>query len=213
MNFYERRIFPLLLDLVMRQEQLQEYRRKVVSSAKGQVLEIGVGSGLNFQLYDKRVEIVIGIDRSPQLLEMARRRAAAAGIRFKPVEGSATAIPLPDNAADTAVMTWTLCSIEDPLTALREVRRVLKPDGALLFVEHGLAPDLAVEQWQHWLTPLWCRVSGGCHLDRKTDELIRSAGFQITELQTQYAMGPRAFTYMYEGIARPLKNSNGQFAM
>ena len=144
---------------------------------------------------------VVGIDPSPRLLAIARRRADAAGVRAELLQGSATAIPLADSTIDTVVMTWTLCSITDPLAALREMRRVLKPDGKLLFVEHGLSPEPGIERWQHRLTPIWCHVAGGCHLDRKMDDLIRSAGFDLTDLRTEYASGPRPMTYMYLGRA------------
>ena len=203
MNLYDRYMLPPILDFVMRQDQLQEYRQAVIAAASGRVLEIGVGSGLNFSFYRKEADTVIGLDHSPRLLAMAQRRAAAAGVRAIFVQASATAIPLADNAVDTIVMTWTLCSIPDPLTALREMRRVLKPGGMLLFVEHGLSPELGVERWQHWLTPIWRRIAGGCHLDRKMDNLVRDAGFELSEIRTKYARGPRAFTYMYEGCARP----------
>ncbi len=125
-NFYDRWILPTILDLAMRQRQLEKYRREVVAAANGRVLEVGVGSGLNFSLYGKQVEIVFGIDPSPGLLAIARRRAVAAGVRAEFLQGSATAISLADNTVDTVVMTWTLCSIADPLAALREMRRVLK---------------------------------------------------------------------------------------
>ena len=197
MNLYDRYILPPMLDLVMRQAQLQEYREAVIAPARGRVLEIGVGSGLNFSFYGKEVETVIGLDPSPRLLAMARRRAAAVGVRAIFVQASATAIPLGDSTADTIVMTWTLCSVPDPLAALREMRRVLRPDGMLLFVEHGLSPEPGVERWQHWLTPMWRRISGGCHLDRKMDDLIRVAGFELSDISTEYARGPRSFTYMY----------------
>ena len=201
MNFYDRWILPPILDLVMRQTQLEEYRREVVGAATGRVLEVGVGSGLNFPFYGKQVEIVFGIDPSPRLLAIARRRAAASGVRAELLQGSATAIPLADNTIDTVVMTWTLCSIPDPLVALREMRRVLKPGGKLVFAEHGLSPEPGIGRWQHRLTPIWCHVAGGCHLDRKMDDLIRSAGFDLTELRTEYASGPRPMTYMYLGRA------------
>ncbi len=177
MDFYERWILPPLLDLVMRRKDLTKYRRAAVVAARGRVLEIGVGSGLNFALYGKQVEYVYGIDPSPRLLSIARRRAAASGVPVELLLGSATAIPLADNVIDTIVMTWTLCSIPDPLAALREMRRVLKPNGNLCFVEHGLSPERSVERWQHRLTPPWRRIAGGCHLDRKMDDLIRQAGF------------------------------------
>jgi len=201
-NFYDRWVLPPILDLVMRQHQLQKYRREVVAAANGRVLEVGVGLGLNFSLYGEQVEIVFGIDPSPRLLAIAHRRAAAAGVRAKFLQGSATAIPFVNNTIDTVVMTWTLCSIADPLAALREMRRVLKPDGKLLFVEHGLSPEPGIERWQHRLTPIWCHVAGGCHLDRKMDDLIRSAGFDMMRLQTEYAHGPSPMTYMYLGCAQ-----------
>jgi ubiquinone/menaquinone biosynthesis C-methylase UbiE len=201
MNVYDRWVLPPILDLAMRTSRLHKYRREVVAAAQGRVLEVGVGSGLNFSFYGEQVEIVYGIDPSPRLLAMARQRAAAAGVRAALLQASAAAIPLADQAVDTVVMTWTLCSIPDPLAALREVRRVLKPDGRLHFVEHGLSPEPGVECWQHWLTPVWCHVAGGCHLDRKMDDLVRAAGFDLIELHTEYAGGPRPMTYMYAGIA------------
>ena len=201
MDFYERWILPPILDLIMRRKDLTKYRRAVVAAAHGRVLEIGVGSGLNFPLYGREVEFVYGIDPSPRLLSIARRRAAASGIPVELVLGSATAIPLADNAIDTIVMTWTLCSIPDPLAALREMRRVLKPNGTLCFVEHGLSPEPSVERWQHRITPAWRRMAGGCHLDRKMDDLIRLAGFDLTDLHLEYAPGPRAMSYMYQGCA------------
>ena len=201
MNFYDRWVLPTILDLVMRQSQLEKYRREAVGAASGLVLEVGVGSGLNFPFYGKQVEIVFGIDPSPRLLAIARRRADAAGFRAELLQGLGTAIPLSDSTIDTVVMTWTLCSIIGPLAALREMRRVLKPGGKLLFVEHGLSPEPGIERWQHRLTPIWCHLAGGCHLDRKVDDLIRSAGFDLTDLRTEYASGPRPMTYMYLGRA------------
>jgi ubiquinone/menaquinone biosynthesis C-methylase UbiE len=201
MNLYERWIFPSILDLVMRQRHLGKYRREVIAAARGRVLEIGVGSGLNLPLYGQGVELVYGIDPSPRLLAIARRRAAASAVPVELLLGSATAIPLADSSIDTVVMTWTLCSIPDPLAALREMRRVLKPDGHLCFVEHGLSPEPNIELWQHRITPAWRRIAGGCHLDRKIDELVCLAGFELTNLQVEYAPGPRAMSYMYEGCA------------
>ena len=202
MNFYDRWVLPPILDLVMRQHQLQKYRREVVIAASGRVLEVGVGSGLNFPLYGKQVEIVFGIDPSPRLLAIAHRRAATTGVCTALLQGSATAIPFADNTIDTVVMTWTLCSIPDPLAALREMRRVLKPHGKLIFVEHGLSPEAGIERWQHRLTPIWCHIAGGCHLDRKMDDLIRAAGFNMLRLRMEYASGPRPMTYMYLGYAQ-----------
>lgn len=201
MSIYERWVLPPLLDLVMRQRQIQKYRRELIPAARGRVLEIGIGSGLNLPLYAAGVNTVVGLDPSERLLSMARRRAAQADVPVDLMQGSASAIPLDNDSVDMLVMTWTLCSIPDPIAALREMRRVLKPGGALLFVEHGLSPEPGVARWQHRLTPVWRHISGGCHLDRKVDDLIRAGGFEVAELKTEYARGPRPMTYMYEGRA------------
>jgi ubiquinone/menaquinone biosynthesis C-methylase UbiE len=201
MSLYDTWILPRIIDAVMRQKHLARYRAEVVGSAQGRVLEIGVGSGLNLHYYGERVEQVIGLDPSPRLLELARQRAANTSLPVEFVLGSATAIPLADASIDTIVMTWTLCSVPDAAAALREMHRVLKPGGRLLFVEHGLAPESAVVRWQHRLTPIWRRVAGGCHLDRRMDELIRGAGFDLSQLQTGYAPGPRPMAFMYQGCA------------
>jgi ubiquinone/menaquinone biosynthesis C-methylase UbiE len=203
MNFYERWILPPLLDIGMQQRQLRRYRLALVPRARGRVLEIGVGSGLNLPFYGAGVEVVIGIDPSPGLLAMARRAAESTAVRAELLLGSATALPLPTASVDTVVMTWTLCSIPDPAQALSEMRRVLRPGGVLLFAEHGLSPDTDVARWQRALTPLWRRLVGGCHLDRRIDFLIRRAGFEIPLLATGYADGPRPLTFMYEGRAEP----------
>ena len=201
MGLYERLLLPKIIDLAMRQKQLVPYRSEVVGAARGRVLEIGVGSGLNLRYYGKDVESVIGLDPSQRLLDRARERAAKVSVPVEFVLGSATAIPLADASVDCVVMTWTLCSIPDPAAALAEMRRVLKPDGKLLFVEHGLAPDASVERWQHRLTPIWRRIGGGCHLDRKMDVLMQVAGFVLSDLQTDYAPGPRPLAFMYHGCA------------
>lgn len=201
MRLYDDWIFPSILDFVMRQKQLVRYRRAVVGAARGKVLEVGVGSGLNFPFYGKPVERVVGLDPSPRLVALARKRAVAAKVPIELLLGSATAIPLPDSSVDTVVLTWTLCSIPDARAALAEMRRVLKPDGQLLFVEHGLSPERHVERWQHRLTPLWRHIAGGCHLDRKMDDLVRSAEFDLKALHTEYAPGPRPMTFMYNGCA------------
>ena len=201
MSLYERFVVPKLIDLAMRQQPILKYRREVVPAARGRVLEVGVGSGRNLPLYRDGVDEVVGIDPSERLLEMARQRATEAAVPVSLRRGSATAIELDDASVDTVVMTWTLCSIPDPRAAFAEMRRVLKPGGRLLFVEHGLSRDPGVARWQHRLTPVWRRLAGGCHLDRKIDDLVCAAGFELPELKTEYAPGPRPMTYMYEGRA------------
>jgi len=201
MSLYDRFVLPRLIDLAMRQRPILDYRRRVVPAASGRVLEIGVGSGLNLPFYPSAVSEVVGVDPSEELLDRARRRVGEAAVPVRLLRGSATALDVADASIDTVVVTWTLCSIPDPLLALREMRRVLRPKGRLLFVEHGLSRDAGVARWQHRLTPLWRRVAGGCHLDRPIGDLVRTAGFDLSQLATGYAPGPRPMSYMYEGRA------------
>jgi ubiquinone/menaquinone biosynthesis C-methylase UbiE len=203
MGFYEDRILPHLVHLSMRQDTFSEYRRRVVPAAHGRVLEIGVGSGLNFPLYSESAQQVFGLDTSPRLLAMARQVPGAA-VPIELVEGSAEALPMEDNSIDTVVSTWTLCSIRDVVDALREMRRVLKPCGEFLFVEHGRSPDAEVRRWQDRLTPVWRRLAGGCHLNRPIRELLEDNGFRIERIETGYMKGPKSMTFMYEGRARPV---------
>jgi ubiquinone/menaquinone biosynthesis C-methylase UbiE len=202
-TFYQNQIVPLLINWSMRQRNLAAYRSRIIPAAEGRVLEIGIGSGLNFPFYSPNVAHVIGLEPSPKLLAMARRvqRASSGPVEF--IEGSAEAIPLEDASVDTVVTTWTLCSIPDALRALRETRRVVRPGGRLLFVEHGRAPDANVVWWQDRLTPTWKRLGGGCHLNRAIGTLIEGAGFQFDRLETSYMRGPKPMTFMYEGCARP----------
>jgi SAM-dependent methyltransferase len=175
MGFYNDRIVQHLVRVAMRQQKLLPYRERATSAAKGEVLEIGVGSGVNLPLYGEPVGHVVGIEPSPRLLSMAKATATEARRPVTLLEGSAERIPLADHAVDTVVTTWTLCSIPDVRRALQEMRRVLKPNGRLLFVEHGRSPDRRVRHWQDRLTPLWKRIGGGCHLNRPIDELIDQA--------------------------------------
>jgi ubiquinone/menaquinone biosynthesis C-methylase UbiE len=203
-GLYNERVVPYLIVLAMRQRNLAQYRRRVVPAAHGRVLEVGIGSGLNLPFYGPGVAQIFGLDPSPQLLAMAKRQTGATGGKLTLIEGAAEAIPLDNSMVDTVVMTWTLCSVADPSEVLREVRRVLKPGGDLLFVEHGAAPDPSVAKWQERLTPIWRRISGGCHLNRNTALLLTSAGFHVRDLQRGYMRGPRPFTFMSEGRAQPI---------
>jgi ubiquinone/menaquinone biosynthesis C-methylase UbiE len=203
MSVYGRWVLPVLTDLAMRNRVVRAERLRFVPRASGDVLEIGVGSGLNLAMYGAEVRMLHALDPSPQLLRMAGRRAADARVPVRFLRGSAEAIPLGAGAVDTVVTTWTLCVIPDPVRALREMRRVLRPDGCLIFVEHGRAPDPAVVAWQDRLTPLWRRIAGGCHLNRPIDRLLDQGGFQVTELDRGYTSGWRAASYLYRGLARP----------
>lgn len=201
MGLYDRIILPALTDLVMRSGRLAEYRSRLLAQAVGDVVEIGIGSGLNLPFYGPAVRHVVGIEPSSGLVRRAARAAAGLALPVELLEISAERLPLADASVDTAVSTWTLCSIPDPLRALRELRRVLRPGGRLIFVEHGLAPEPGVARWQHRLTPCWRSWAGGCHLDRPVDALIREAGFDLRQLETGYMPGPRLLTFLYQGMA------------
>lgn len=204
MGLYRRRVVPWLVEAAMRSAELAPYRARVVGAAAGRVLEVGVGGGLNFARYGPAVERIIGLDPAPRLLARAAARRDEAPAPVELVHATAEAIPLATASIDCIVMTWTLCSIPDPLAALREMRRVLRPDGALLFVEHGRSPEPGVARWQDRLTPLWRRLAGGCHLNRPIDALIAGGGLAIEALRCGYMpRGPRLATYLYEGRARP----------
>jgi ubiquinone/menaquinone biosynthesis C-methylase UbiE len=170
MGIYTRWVFPRLLDWTMRSDETTPYRRALIPRARGRVLEVGVGSGLNLPFYTDDVELVIGLDPSPELLRMAAHRCRQARVPLHPVQATAEGVPVKDASIDTVVMTWTLCSIMDAPRALSEMRRVLRPGGQLLFAEHGLSPDEGGARWQHRIDPFWVRIS--CHLNRPMDALI-----------------------------------------
>ena len=202
MSFYEKHLLPHVINLAMRNRQLLRYRRRVASVAQGRVLEIGIGSGLNLPLYRAPVSEIVGLEPAPRLLAMAQRTANCCTLPVRLIEGSAESIPLDARSIDTVVTTWTLCTIPQAIAALQEMRRVLKSDGQLVFVEHGRSPDENVRKWQDRLTPAWKCIGGGCHLNRPIQELIESAGFSILQLETGYMKGPKPMTFMYEGRAR-----------
>ncbi|WP_029585533.1 class I SAM-dependent methyltransferase [Bradyrhizobium sp. URHD0069] len=203
MGFYSDIILPRLCDLSMRNKQLVPFRERVIGAAEGRVLEIGVGSGMNLPFYRPPVREVLALEPAPRLLNMARSASHVTGLPVSFLEASAEAIPLDKSSVDTVVTTWTLCSIPQAATALAEMRRVLRPGGKLLFVEHGLAPDEAVRRWQHRLTPAWRYISGGCHLNRPIRSMIEGTGFRVERIETGYMPGPKPMTFMYEGSARP----------
>ena len=202
MSLYSRYVLPRLIDLAMKQKRMRERRALVVPKAHGSVLEIGIGSGLNLPFYDaSRVRRLCAVDPSGELLAMAGKNARRLALDVELVQQTAERLPFRDASFDSALITWTLCSIADPAAALREARRVLKPGGELFFIEHGLSREPGVAAWQRRLTPLWRPMAGGCHLDRRMDELIRAA-FPAVQVDTFYLEGPRILTYVYEGWAR-----------
>ena len=203
MGFYARRVLPHLINAAMKNKDATRLRRAWVPEARGKVLEIGIGSGLNLPFYSSKVEYVYGVEPSAELQRMAEERAKGTSTKVEFLSQSAEDnIALADDSVDTVVMTWTLCSISDPMRALAQIKRVLKPDGRMLFIEHGKSSDAGVALWQDRLTPAWKKIGGGCHLNRKIDDLLRTAGFEIQELKTCYLPVPRPMTDTYQGFAR-----------
>jgi ubiquinone/menaquinone biosynthesis C-methylase UbiE len=204
MSFWDRRVLPYLIEKAGRSHAILELRQRWVPRAHGEVLEIGVGSGLNLRFYDPaRARSVTAIDPSAPLLARAAARVHDTRVPVELVGASAEALPFADASFDSAVMTYTLCSIADPRRALAELRRVLRPGGELIFVEHGLARDDSTRRWQRRLTPLWRRVAGGCHLDRDAGALLRDAGFSSHDLTAAHNDGARWLGFTYQGSARP----------
>lgn len=203
MGLYAKYILPRWIDLAMKNREAARLRAQWLPHARGDVLEVGIGSGLNLPFYSSQVRRVCGIDPSIELQRMARRRAQAGSVEVEFLLQSAEdPVPAGEATFDTVVVTWTLCSIPNVPKALAQIKRVLKSDGRLIFLEHGRAPDSGVAAWQDRLTPMWKRMAGGCHLNRKIDELIEAAGFQIAELKTCYLPGPRPMTHTYQGLAQ-----------
>jgi ubiquinone/menaquinone biosynthesis C-methylase UbiE len=201
-SWYARRVLPYLIDLACGVQDLKRQREKVVPRASGRVLEIGIGTGLNMPHYDRaKVTKIIGLDPALEMHGRAKRRIEAAGLDVELIGLSAEKIPLEDESVDTVLVTYTLCSIPDAGSALKEMNRVLTPDGKLIFCEHGMAPDESVRRWQDWLTPIWNRFAGGCHLNRDVPALLKDAGFSPDDLETAYLQGPRPLTFNYWGQA------------
>jgi len=204
MGLYNRYVLPSLLHLSMQAPDATRLRRRVIPEARGRVLEVGVGSGLNLPFYGEGVEHVTGIDPSPPLLARAGKAAETAPFMVDLIAGNAEAMDFDTASFDTVVSTWTLCSIPDVAAALVEIRRVLRPDGVFLFIEHGRAGEAPVRAWQDRLTPLWRRCAGGCHLNRDIAALISAGGLVIGDIDTGYLVhGPRVLTWHYRGRATP----------
>jgi SAM-dependent methyltransferase len=202
MGLYQKYVFPRLIELAMSNADLVPMREKVVSGARGVTVELGIGTGLNLPFYGQGVTQLFGVEPSAELAAMARRRAVETARPLELLPQSAEdRLPLPDASVDTVVVTWALCSIPDPVKALREARRVLRRDGELRFVEHGRAVDPRLRRWQNRLNPLWKVIAGGCNMNRAADEAIQAAGFRIQELSHAFLPGPKILTYTYQGRA------------
>jgi len=204
MGFYDKYLLPRLVHCTCGLKPAMKQRAKVVPRARGKVLEIGIGSGLNVPFYDPgRVEHLWGLDPSAEMWAIACKNARAHHLDAEFIQSGAESIPLDSECVDTVVMTYTMCTIPDAQSALAEIRRVLKPDGYLLFCEHGRAPDEGVRRWQERLNPLWRRLAGGCNLNRPIGELLAQAGFSTPDMQTMYIPGWRPACFNYWGSARP----------
>ena len=201
MGLYADQILPRAIDLALRGGEFARPRARVAAGLEGEVLEIGFGSGLNIPYYPAGVKRVWAVDPAAAGRKLAAGRAAACAVPIEYVGTDAQALPAGDASVDNVLSTWTLCTIPDANRALAEIVRVLRPGGALRFVEHGLAPDAMVARLQQRLTPLQRRAFGGCHLDRRIDQLVAAAGLEPTWLDTYYMKGPRALGYTFEGAA------------
>jgi len=202
MGLYARYVLPRVVHLTCSSRPNMRQRTKLLPLARGRVLEVGIGSGLNLPFYDAdRVTGVWGLDPSEQLTALAREAAEDVPFDVELVKGEGEEIPFDGASFDTVVVTYTLCTIPDAVPALREMARVLKPGGRLLFCEHGVAPDAEVRRWQERLNPIWRRLGGGCHLNRDVPDLIRRGGFQVTNLETMYIPGWRPASFNYWGTA------------
>lgn len=205
MGLYSKYLLPKVIHLACSSNPVRRQREKVVPRATGEVLEVGLGSGLNLPFYDaERVTKLWGLEPVPEMRRLAAPRARSLPFEFEFLDLPGDEIPLEPNSVDTVVMTYTLCSIAEPEPALRAMARVLRPGGKLLFCEHGAAPDDSVRRWQRRIDPLWQRLGGGCHLNRAIPELIEAGGFTVADLDTMYLPGWRPATFNYWGVARPV---------
>ena len=204
MSFYDDKVLPHLINLACSTKPTRKQREKIVHLAEGDVLEIGFGSGLNLPFYERdKVRKIFGLEPSAGMRRKAQPNVDASGLDVEFIDLPGEEIPLEPHSVDTVLVTFTLCSIDDAVTALEGMRRVLKPGGKLLFAEHGAAPDVSVRRWQDRLNPGWKRFSGGCNMNRDIPALIESGGFQITSDERMYIPGVRILSYNYWGIAKP----------
>ncbi|MDA9623338.1 class I SAM-dependent methyltransferase [Rhodobiaceae bacterium] len=203
MSFYEKYILPRFLNCACASEPITYQRKKVVPLAEGKVLEVGIGSGLNLPFYDKaKIKEVWGIDPSKELTFMAEKVALKEDIKVNIISSSAEEIPLPNEYFDSILITYTMCTIPDVLKANKEIKRVLKKEGKLIFCEHGISPDEKIQKWQNRINPLWGKIAGGCNINRGIPKLIRDSGFDIIEMEEMYLpKTPKVAGYNYWGYA------------
>lgn len=203
MSFYEDRILPHLINLACSGKPARKQRQKIVPRAYGDVLEVGFGGGLNLRHYDRgRVRRVFGLEPSGGMRRSAMRNIMSSELDVELIDGPGEDIPLDSDSVDSILVTYTLCTIPDPVTALRSMRRVLKPGGHLFFCEHGKAPDAEVYKWQERCNGIWSRFSGGCNMNRDIPGLLAQGGFRIEDDNRMYIPGIRALCYNFWGTAR-----------
>ncbi|QJB70069.1 class I SAM-dependent methyltransferase [Parasphingorhabdus halotolerans] len=205
-NLWEKYAVPRFIKFACSMPAVMKDRSKIVPKASGKVLELGCGGGINLQFYDpSKIESLTGLDPSAELLDYTRSEAKSRGIDMDILDGIGEAMPFADASFDTVLTTFTLCSVQDGEQVLSEMRRVLKPGGKILFLEHGRAPDKGPEKWQQRIEPAWKHIAGGCHLQRPVSKLFESNGFALTGNSGHYApKTPRWLGWMEMGEARPL---------
>tara|TARA_A100001388_G_scaffold18305_1_gene12100 strand:+ start:390 stop:1010 length:621 start_codon:yes stop_codon:yes gene_type:complete len=203
MSLYDKYVLPKFLNCACGSNPVARQRQKVVPLVEGKVLEIGIGSGLNLPFYDKsKIDELWGLDPSEGLSDMAKKVADSENIEVNFISSGAEEIPLPDKYFDSVLITYTMCTIPEVARANREIKRVLKTGGKLIFCEHGEAPDENIRKWQKRINPFWGKLAGGCNIDRKIPTLIQNSGFEIVELEEMYLpKTPKIVGYNYWGYA------------
>jgi ubiquinone/menaquinone biosynthesis C-methylase UbiE len=204
MSWWERNVVPKLITCACSQPQIMKARSRIVGQSDGDVLELGCGGGINLPFYKpERVKSLSGLDPSPALIDATKAAAQQCGMDADIRTGIGEAMPYDDASFDTLLVTFTLCSVQDQAQVLSEMRRVLRPGGKALFLEHGSAPDAGVRTWQRRIEPIWKRIGGGCHLTRPIIDAYAAAGFAITSSEKQYMpKTPRPFGWIEWGEAR-----------
>lgn len=203
MGFYEKYILPRGLDWGMSGERFGKLRKQYLAGVSGRVLEVGFGSGLNLPHYPDEVAHLYALDPSQLGRRLAEKRIQGVLFPVEFVELQGSRFALPDHSVDAVVSTWTVCTIPDPISALKEIRRVLRPEGKYYFLEHGLSPDRRIARLQNLWNPIQKWFAGGCHVNREIDRLILNSGFKMLDFKNFYMEGPKVLTYMYGGIASP----------
>jgi ubiquinone/menaquinone biosynthesis C-methylase UbiE len=202
MSFYGDHLLPRLINKVMDTKHLREIRGRVCADLEGDIVEIGFGTGHNLPFLPAAVRSLRAVEPAGLGVRLAQERIAASGVPVQVVGLDGQNLPIEDASADAVLCTWSLCTIPDPVAAVREMRRVLRPGGRLHFVEHGRAPDESVRRWQNRLNGFQQRVGGGCNLNRDIPAIVQAGGLRITELETFYGKGePKPYGFLYEGRA------------